>query len=75
MKLYNPFRWHVARLHSGQYIVRRLTKFGWSCMDRDGICTWSSPERVVKYCQTSDVQRAIDLCASVRLDLTQRVWP
>lgn len=40
MKLFNPFRAHLAQFPDGRYGVRRLTPIGWHFYDLKGTGYW-----------------------------------
>ena len=70
MKLYNPFRWHIAANANRWYVVRKFHIFwGWQYLNRDTIqVTWSD----VGLCLVDTLEKATILRDSrILLDLSK----
>lgn len=77
MKLYNPFRWHAIEMPNKQYAVRRrsFSGFWWNFLDMSGDgYVWDRNRYIVKYCLTTDRDKAITLALQYRQS-GKVIWP
>ena len=59
MKMYNPFRWHIAKNSENRYVVRKFHPFwGWEYLDKDNIQTAWSKMFIYKYCAVDSLETA-----------------
>ena len=62
--MYNPFKAHIAQLHTGKYVVRRSALICWTYLDNNRIATqskpfwWSMEQHVYKYCTFNTAEEA-----------------
>lgn len=68
MKLFNPFKLHIAQRKNGKYVLRVSSLFWWSYRDLDlrSELWWDQYAHISRYCETDDLEYIRDILSRIR---------